>query len=69
LILRAEVQENERPVAGHNLSNGVLDDLLARSIKPMKVFEENYGWLPGTACACKPPHHIEEAPLPRFEIK
>ena len=60
VVLGAEVQEHERPVAGRDLDE-VLDELLARPIEPVKVLEEDDGWLPGAACAREPPDQVEEA--------
>ena len=66
VVLRAEVQEHERPVAGRDLDDDVLDELLARPIEPVKVLEEEDGRLPGAARAGEPPDQVEKLPLPRL---
>jgi hypothetical protein len=50
VILWAKVQEHERPVARRDLDK-VLDELLARAVEPVKIFEEENGRLAGAACA------------------
>jgi hypothetical protein len=68
VVLRAEVQKHERPVAGRDLDQ-VLDELLARLIKPVKVLEEDDGWLAGAACAREPPDQIKKLALARLRTE
>jgi hypothetical protein len=66
VVLGTEVEQQERPVGGCDLDDDVLDELLARTIEPVKVLEEDYSRFTGAARARKPPEEVEKLALARF---
>src|SRR5262245_25777690 len=65
VILGAEVEQQQTAVSWCSIDH-VLEECVARAVEPVKILEEEDGWLPGAASAGEPADDVEELTLPRL---
>src|SRR6266542_3671403 len=65
VVLGAKVEQQQTAASGCSLDH-VLEELLARAVEPVKILEEEDGWLPSAASMGEPADDVEELPLPNL---